>query len=121
MSPCHCAVFASRGTAVGAEVCCLDIGLGHISRLHLSRCILSTGVRFIDFQYNSNLIVLSCFYMLYLQKTDKIIGFIGHAIMSNFALCVLNILIFKCLKYLLTIERFLVQMKCHLNIHFNRV
>ena len=39
--------------------------------IQLSRCMLGTGVRLIDFQYNSNLIVLTCFYMLYLQKTDQ--------------------------------------------------
>ena len=71
MSRRHCAVFASRDTAVGAEVCCLDIGLRHISLLHLSRCMLGTGARLIDFQFNSNLIVLSCFYMFYLQKIDQ--------------------------------------------------
>ena len=44
----------------------------HISAplgIQLSRCMLGTGVRLNYFQYNSNLIVLSCFYMLYLQKT----------------------------------------------------
>ena len=46
----------------------------HISAplgIQLSRCMLGTGVRLIDFQYISNLIVVSCFYMLYLQKTDQ--------------------------------------------------
>ena len=46
----------------------------HISAalgIQLSRCMLGTDVRLIDFLYNSNLIVLSCFYMLYLQKTDQ--------------------------------------------------
>ena len=46
----------------------------HISAplgIQLLRCMLGTGVRLIDFQYISNLIVLSCFYIFYLQKTDQ--------------------------------------------------
>ena len=46
----------------------------HISAplgIQLSRCMLGTGVRLINFQYNSHLIVLPCFYMLYLQKPDR--------------------------------------------------
>ena len=39
--------------------------------VQVTRCMLGTGVRLIDFQYNSKLIVLPCFYMLHLQKTDQ--------------------------------------------------
>ena len=39
--------------------------------IQLSGCMLSTGVRLINFQYNSHLIILSCFYMFYLQKPDR--------------------------------------------------
>ena len=44
----------------------------HISAplgIQLSRCMLGTGVQLIDFQYkDKKIIVLPCFYMLYLQK-----------------------------------------------------
>ena len=93
MSPRHCAVFAPRSTAVGAEVCCLDI-ISCPLGIQLPRCMLGTGVRLIDFHYNSNLIVLSCFTCFTCRNLTEIIGFIGHAIISNLVLCALNILIF---------------------------
>ena len=98
MSPRHCAVFASRGTTVGAEVCCLDIGLRHISRLHwVSSYRGACSVRVFDsIIFSIIVILLSChaFTCFTCKKLTKIIGFIGHAIMSNFVLCALNILIF---------------------------
>ena len=69
MSHRHYPVFASRGTAVGAEVCCLDIGLRHKSHW-VSNYRGACSIREFDsLIFSIIVIVLSCFYMLYLQKT----------------------------------------------------